>query len=119
MLHIKVADASLKGNKLYLCANDRVVMDLDLDNHVDMNRASFDISDSKEDEDTSIDEITSRVRVEIEEFLKEYLDEVRKKKDEYIRKYISNNAPQFMYLLKYMPDSIQKIKPGLTEEKLS
>lgn len=146
LLHIKVEDTSLKGNKLYLCANDRVVMDLDLDKeivdldkkifddkgfyyvgvltgdyldkHVDMNRASFDISDSKEDEDISIDEITNHVKVEIEEFLKEYLDEVRKEKEEYIRKYISNNAPQFMHLLKYMPDSIQKIKPGLTEEKL-
>lgn len=107
MLPIKVADASLKGNKLYLCANDRVVVDLDLDkeivdldkkifddkgfyyvsvltgdyldNHVDMNRASFDFSDSKEDEDISIDEITSHVRVEMEEFLKEYLDEYQEK----------------------------------------
>lgn len=146
LLHIKVEDSSLKGNKLYLCANDRVVLELDLDKevvdldkkifdekgfyyvgvltggyldkHVDMNRASFDISENKEDEDVSIQEITDCVRAEIEEYLKEYLNEVREQKDEHIRKYIVDNAPQFMHLLKYMPDSIKKIKPGLSDEKL-
>ena len=146
LLHIKVEDASLKGNKLYLCANDRVVIDLDLDKeivdldkkifdekgffyvgvltgeyldkHVDMNRASFDISENKEDEEISLEEITEQVKSEIEVFLKDYLCEVKKQKDEYIRNYIVNNAPQFMHLLKYMPASIGNIKPGLSDEKL-
>lgn len=146
LLHIKVEDASLKGNKLYLCANDRVVIELDLDKeivdldkkifdekgfyyvgvltgeyldkHVDINRASFDILENKEDDDISIDEITEQVKIEIEEFLKDYLSEVKKQKKEYIRNYIVNNAPQFMHLLKYMPDSVGNIKPGLSDERL-
>lgn len=35
-----------------------------------------------------------------------------------IRKYISSSAPQFGHLLKYMPDSINAIKPTLSDAKL-
>lgn len=146
ILHTQVQDISVGGSKLFLFANDRMVKDIDLnkeivnldknifedkgyyyvgllsgkflDDNVDMNRTSFDISENKQDEEISIEDIVLAAKVEVEKYLSEYLDEVHKSKEEHIRKYIHNNAPQFRHLLKYMPESINKIKPGLTDNKL-
>lgn len=146
ILHTQVHDISVGGSKLFLFANDRMVKDIDLnkeivdldknifedkgyyyvgilsgkflDDNVDMNRTSFDISENKEDEEVSMEDIVLAAKSEVEKYLSEYLDEVHKNKDEHIRKYIHNNAPQFRHLLKYMPESINKIKPGLTDNKL-
>lgn len=146
ILHTQVHDISVGGSKLFLFENDRMVKDIDLnkeivdldknifedkgyyyvgilsgkflDDNVDMNRTSFDISENKEDEEVSMEDIVLAAKSEVEKYLSEYLDEVHKNKDEHIRKYIHNNAPQFRHLLKYMPESINKIKPGLTDNKL-
>lgn len=146
LLHIKLEDSSIKGNKLYLCANERVVreeeldrkiVDLDkkiyleegyyyvgvltgdyFDKNVDMTRTSFAIAEKSGEDDISIEDIINASKVEIEIFLKEYLSRVRNEKNAQIRKYITSQAPQFMHLLKFMPDDIANIKPGLSNEKL-
>ena len=146
IVNAKIEDASVGGSKIYLYANDRMVKPIDLDkalvdldkniyddkgyyyvgiltgkyldDNVEMNRTSFDISDTSSEEDISMDDIVSKAKEQVEEYLKDYLTEVREKKDARIRKYITNNAPQFGHLLKYMPESIKAIKPTLNDAKL-
>lgn len=146
LLHTEVEDASLGSSKLYLFANDRMVREIDLekgiidldknlykekgfyyvgvlsgtylDNNVGTNRTSFDIPDTTDDDELSMKEIVSAVTESVQGYLSEYLDEVRVKKDERIRRYIRNEAPQFGHLIKYMPEAIAAIKPNLVEAKL-
>ena len=150
ILHVKIEDTSVNGNKLFLCAHNRLVetkelekyiADLDrtiydkngfwyigvlkgsyLDNAVDMNRLSFTIPDNGTYESTggiiTMDEIMNVVVGEVEQFLKDYLSPIAKTKMDKITDYVVNKAPQFRHLLKHMPDSIAKIKPNLSDEKL-
>ena len=146
LLNTKVEDSSVGGSKIFLYANDRMVKSIDLDktlvdldknifddkgfyyvgiltgkyldDNVEMNRTSFDISESSSEGDISMDDIIAKAKEQVELYLNDYLEEVRDKKNERIRKYISANAPQFGHLLKYMPESINAIKPTLTDAKL-
>ncbi|ABR47788.1 conserved hypothetical protein [Alkaliphilus metalliredigens QYMF] len=148
LLNVKMEEASLNGSKLFLCANNRVVdekelsksiIDLDkqifkkhqfyyvgiltseyLDNNVDMNRLSFNIPDKGNDlfSDVSLEQIMEISCIKIEEYLKDYLDPIKEAKQLRIRRYVSEEAPQFRHLLKYMPDEINKIKPSLSDDKL-
>ena len=148
LLNVKMEEASLNGSKLFLCANNRVVdekeldksiVDLDkqifdkhqfyyvgvltseyLDNNVDMNRLSFNIPDKGNDllNDVSLEEVIDNCCKKIEEYLKDYLEPIREEKHKRIRKYVTDEAPQFRHLLKYMPTEIGKIKPNLSDDKL-
>ncbi len=150
LLHVKAEDPSVNGNRLFLCAHNRLVetkdldkyiVDLDrsiyekhgfwyigvlrgkyLDENVDMNRLSFSIPEGGIAPSiigvTSIDEILSAAVSEIDGFLKEYLEPISTAKQDNIRSYVVNKAPQFRHLLKYMPSDILSIKPNLTEDKL-
>lgn len=146
LLNVKIEDASIDGNKLFLYANDRMVkpinldkeiVDLDkaiytdkgyfyvgiisgsyLDDNVDTSRTSFDISEDKEDNDISMKDIIECAKEQVENYLSEYLNEVRKNKEERIKKYISDQAPQFGHLLRYMPEEIKKIKPSIKDSGL-
>lgn len=146
LLNTKVKDSSIGGSKLYLYANDRMVLPIDLDkeivnldknlfdeqgyyyvgilsgkyldDNVDSNRTSFEIADSGIDEGLSLEGIVKEAKVCVEEYLFDYLEEVKDKKEERIKKYIATNAPQFGHLLKYMPDAIGEIKPTLSDVKL-
>lgn len=150
LIHVKSEDNSTNGNKLYLCAHNRLVeikdldkyiTDLDreiyknskfwyigvlksryLDEHVDMNRLSFNIPE-EETLESGIDNITMRkimdaVIVEVSKFLGDYLKPISENKLKRIREYVTNKAPQFRHLLKYMPDQIANIKPNLSDDKL-
>jgi hypothetical protein len=148
LLNVKMEEASLNGSKLFLCANNRVVdekeldksiVDLDkqifekhqfyyvgiltseyLDNNVDMNRLSFNIPDKGADliYDVSLEQLMDISCNKIEEYLKDYLDPIKEEKQQRIRKYVTDEAPQFRHLLKYMPEEIGKIKPNLSDDKL-
>ncbi len=148
LLNVKMEEASLNGSKLFLCANnrvvdekelDKVIVDLDkqifdkhqfyyvgvltseyLDNNVDMNRSSFNIPDKGSDLacDISLDQIMEMSCSKIEEYLKEYLDPIKEEKQRRIRRYVTDEAPQFRHLLTYMPEEISKIKPNLSDDKL-
>lgn len=150
LLNVKMDEPSLNGNKLFLCANNRVVdekeldkliVDLDkqmfsrhgfyyigvltgsyLDKNVDMNRLSFSIPEKSNNEEfyseVSMEKILQESCDIIEEYLKDYLDPIKNEKKERIKKYVSDEAPQFRHLLKYMPAEIDAIKPNLTNDKL-
>ena len=146
LLNIEMEDAAIGGSKLYLCANSRVVreiplekkvVDLDknmfrdqgfyyigvvsgkvLDESVNTSRTSFDLPEESDEGEISVQDIVEAAAQKIEEFLSDYLEEVRAQKDERIRRYISNEAPQYRHLLKYMPDRIKEIKPSLSDAKL-
>ena len=146
LLSIEMKDAAIGGSKLYLCANSRVVreiplekriVDLDknlfrnqgfyyigvvsgivLDECVSTSRTSFDLPEESGEGEISIQDIVDAAAEKIEDTLSDYLEEVRTKKDERIRRYITNDAPQYRHLLKYMPDRVKEIRPSLSETKL-
>ena len=146
LLHTKVQDRTLGGSKLFLYADERMVqaVDLDkeisnldkniieeegyyyvgllsgnyLDRNVDSNRTSFSIDDEDATSELSIEGIVKQTTKYVESYLGEYLDKIRRNKEERIRKYITNEAPQFGHLLKYMPDEIEQIKPTVRDAKL-
>lgn len=146
LLNTKVSDSSIGGSKLFLYANDRMVLPIDLDkeivnldknlfeeqgyyyvgilsgkyldDNVDSNRTSFEIAETGKEEGISLEDIVAESKVYVEEYLLDYLESVRSKKEARIRKYIATNAPQFGHLLKYMPDAIGEIKPTLSDTKL-
>lgn len=149
LLHVKAEENSIGGNKLYLCAHNRLVESRDLDKYiadldkeiynkcgfwyvgvlkskyfddtVDMNRLSFRISNSSEQEMFSeslcMDTIIKAVIDKIKFFLGEYLGEISKRKMERIERYTQLH-PLYRNLKKYMPDEINNIKPNLSDEKL-
>lgn len=147
LLHTQIEDAAFGASKLYLYANDRMVqeinlekeiVDLDknlfsakgyyyagilsgkfLDKNVGTNRTSFDISDTAEDEsEISMDDIISNVAQNVQIYLSDYLSEVKGKKEERVRTYIKDEAPQYGHLLKYMREDVEAIKPYLPDSKL-
>ena len=86
-----------------------------LDENVGTNRTSFEISDTAEDgSEISMDDIISNVQI----YLADYLSEVKGKKEERVRSYIKDEAPQYGHLLKYMREDVEAIKPYLPDCKL-
>lgn len=148
LMHVKSEENSIEGNKLYLCAHnrlvetkelDKLIVDLDrkfysksgfwyvgvvrstyLDKNVDMNRLSFNIPESGSDllENISMENILSSVVGEIKDYLSEYLQPISDSKLKSIRNFIADKAPQYRHLLKYMTDEIANIKPNLSDDKL-
>ena len=146
LLNTKIESASWGGNRLFLYANDRMVRQIELekeivdleknsferngfyyigilsgqylDHNVDISRTSFDIPEHKAEDEISIEDIVSVAKEKIEDYLSDYLTNVRQEKTEHIKSYIHTNAPQFAHLLKYMPDALEKIKPTLSDDKL-
>lgn len=150
LLHVKAEEATINGNKLYLCANNRLVETKDLDKYitdldreiyeksgfwyigvltgkylddtVDMNRLSFSIPESGYSDTVtgiiSMEQIMKAVVLNITDFLSDYLRPITENKMKRINSYVTNEAPQFRHLLKYMPDEIAHIKPNLTKDKL-
>lgn len=148
LLHVKAEEVSINGNKLYLCANNRLVevkdldkyiTDLDrtiyekngfwyigvlrghyLDANVDMNRLSFSIPDNGMPDSMTItmDQILAASIIEVEKFLSPYLQPISESKLKHIQSYVASQAPQYRHLMKYMPKDIAQIKPNLTDEKL-
>lgn len=90
-----------------------------LDENVGTNRTSFEISDTAEDEsEISMDDIISNVAQNVQIYLADYLSEVKGKKEERVRTYIKDEAPQYGHLLKYMREDVEAIKPYLPDSKL-
>ena len=144
LLHVRVEEKTIEGNKLYLCAHNRVVeiknlekyiTDLDqeiykesgfwyigvlsgkyLDQYVNTTRTAFNTSDM--DDTVSMDLIMRETVSEIEKFLQDYLTPIAAKKMQRIKDYVTHEAPQFRHLLKYMPDDIAAIKPNLNDLQL-
>ncbi len=146
LVHTKIQDKTIAGSKIFLFANDRMVKSIDLekklvdldknlyeeqgfyyvgllkgkylDSNVDMNRTAFDIAESGFEDEITIEKIANVIKNEVEIYLSNYLEEIRKKKDGRIKAYITKQAPQYNHLLKYMPEKIAAIKPMVTDSKL-
>lgn len=147
LLHMKVSNISAGGNRLYLCANNRLVEDIDLekyivdldkqlfekfqicyigvlagkylDDNVDMNRLSFSIPMTGEDFlGMSIERIIESSCDSIETYLEQYLKPIQDEKNMRIEKYVVDHAPQFRHLLRYMSRDISRIKPNLSDDRL-
>lgn len=148
LLNAKIEDKAFPGNRLYLCANNRLVdskdlerliVDLDgqlfenngfwyigvltsdyLDNNVDMNRLSFSISESGTNllDAVSVEDIVSESCIHVREYLSKYLLPISREKSMRIKEYVTTVAPQFRHLLKYMPAQVAAIKPKLNDDKL-
>ena len=148
LLNVKIEERAFPGNRLYLCANSRLVdsndlekqiVDLDgqifdrngfwyvgvltskyLDEHVDMNRLSFNMPDSGTNlvDLVSLEEIIAASCTRVEEYLNEFLQPITEEKSKRIEDYVTTVAPQFRHLLKYMPDQVAGIKPKLNDDKL-
>lgn len=148
LLNVKIEERAFPGNRLYLCANSRLVdsndlekqiVDLDgqifdrngfwyvgvltskyLDEHVDMNRLSFNMPDSGTNlvDLVSLEEIIAASCTRVEEYLNEFLQPITEEKSKRIEDYVITVAPQFRHLLKYMPDQVAGIKPKLNDDKL-
>lgn len=92
-----------------------------LDNNVDMNRLSFTIPETAEDGFAplvTMNKIVTKSVDLIEEYLSDYLKPIAEEKKKRIERYVSTQVPQYRHLLKYMSSEIEKIKPGVSDEKL-
>lgn len=150
LLNIKINDRAFPHrNHLYLCANDRLVdsknlekfivnLDSDifelegywylgvltssyLDENVDMNRLSFNISQESSallPDYPGLDEIVKTASKAVYAYLQEYLNGVEERKQKRFQEYTTTIAPQYRHLEHYMPERISELKPGLTNEQL-
>ena len=150
LLNIRITDkASSHRNKLFLCANERLVETKDLekiitnldsnmfesegywylgiltshyfDDNVDMNRLSFSILQDSSvllPDSPGMDDIVKSTASKVSEYLSSYLDRVQRQKQERIRKYTTEIAPQYRHLEFYAPDKIAALKPNLSDEQL-
>lgn len=98
-----------------------------LDDHVDNERTAFNFP-SGEDEQIEIvednTEITlSQIRnatiTELEEMLDSYLSQIRELKFTSYKNHIIDAAPQFKSIVKYKPEAIKRMQPGLTGNRLN
>lgn len=148
LLHVKIEDKAFLGNRLYICANNRLVESKDLtkyivdlgdqifercgfwylgiltgnylDDNVDMNRLSFNIPENESPlvNDIAMESIIKQACAIVKEYLKEYLERIKEQKIARITDYAIQVAPQYRHLLKHMRDDIERIKPDLPDDKL-
>ena len=84
-----------------------------LDQNVNQSRYSFDIPQSTEG-DTLFEQVDRRsieenVNVSIEKYLEKYLEEAKQDKDEKIRRFINEKAPNYSYIYKFHKNLVDKI----------
>lgn len=96
-------------------SSDRMSFNLTSESELD-----FDVNDDSEMESEFITkkEIISSSIIEINKQLESYLKVIEESKQEEIRKFIIQDAPEYRPLLKYARERLQNIKPGLSREKL-
>jgi hypothetical protein len=95
-----------------------------LDNRVNSERINFNIPDEPDDfaiaelRDISLKEIRNAAVDMIEKELSPFLQTIRENKEQEIRNFIFNDAPEYRPLLKYATESLEQIPPGLLPAKL-
>lgn len=98
-----------------------------LDSNVDTERTNFTFptgdsesdDDNKKKEELSLKEIRNAVITKIEEILKDYLNRIRESKFTTYKTHINASAPQFKPIVKYKPESIKRLPPNLSGNKLN
>lgn len=95
-----------------------------LDNRVNAERINFNIPEEPDDfaivelRNISLEEIRNAALSLIEQELFPFLESIRNQKEQEIRSYISEEGLEYRPLLKYAPEKLRSIKPGLSSEKL-
>ena len=95
-----------------------------LDNRVNPERINFNIPEEHDDfaieelRDISLMEIRNASVCMIEKELSPFLQTIREHKEQEIRNFIFNDAPEYRPLLKYATESLEQIPPGLPPAKL-
>jgi hypothetical protein len=92
-----------------------------LDDHVNVERVGFNIPRQAADifeEEISMDRIEGEIIREVKHFLDPYLEPVREEKAEYINRIVETKYPQYRSTIKNMPEALDRIAPGLPEDRL-
>jgi hypothetical protein len=94
-----------------------------LDESVNLERTDFDFIVADEDSSLFPNEITrkdlkSGTIEQVKIFLKPYLDSISQDKMQQIQRFVQTKGPQYRPVLKYKPDYLTDIPPGLPDEKL-
>ncbi len=148
MNHVQLAPHHGAQHRLYFCAHNRSVKSEPLTGHIpnlertlkrddgrpflyagyvsgdylDQSvaalRTDFDLPDGLYQGELSWDELTTGAVANATGFLTTYTDAVKVKKEEYVRDYVRRDAPQYRPLLKHKPETMDRIPPNLTKDKL-
>lgn len=92
-----------------------------LDDTVNTERVGFNIPKHVEDgwlEEISMERLEAAILREAKEFLEPYLEPVREEKVQYINRMVETKYPQYRSTIKNMPDGLDRIPPGLPEDRL-
>lgn len=94
-----------------------------LDNCVNSERTDFNIREqhlelTRQLEEISMEEIRTQLISTINHSLSPFLSKIREKKNQQISNYITQEAPQYRPVLKYLPEKLAQIQPGLPINKL-
>lgn len=148
LFNLKISDKAFGDNRLYYCANGRLVDErklgdlipnlnsafydeekywylgvltgVYLDRHVDVSRQSFNIEEEDDSllNDLSKQRINKETIARIKDYLKDELDKIETKKEQRIETFINNNAPEYKTLLRYKKEEVSKIKPNASDAEL-
>ena len=94
-----------------------------LDENVNPERTEFTIIKEKESDELfpnliSFEEVEQNTLNQIKDYLKPYLQPIAENKIKRITNFVEEKAPQYRAALKYKPESIDHIVPGLSDDKL-
>lgn len=98
-----------------------------LDEHVDNERTNFNFPTGEEEQleisedtsDISLAQIRNATILELENMLDAYLAKTRELKFNSYKNHIIDVAPQFKPIIKYKPEAIKRMQPGLTGNRLN
>lgn len=92
-----------------------------LDLNVSDNRLAFNIPNDDDglfDNILTLSQIINSTKHSIQDYLQNELIRLQDQNENRVRKYISNTAPEYQYLLKYKKDEIRTFDPTLNDDKL-
>lgn len=90
-----------------------------LDENVSQERTSFDLSeDGFFAGSTSMETVEKEFTKRSEGYLDEFLEPIRKDKKEKVRRYTSEDAPQFRHVIKHKPGVVNELPPNPTDEQI-
>jgi hypothetical protein len=94
-----------------------------LDEHVSRGRTRFNFDKKRGGtrdwhEPVTQEDIVAALAPHVIEYLRVFLEPIKKKKEEGIRRYIENEGVQYRPLLRYEPEFVDRIRPGLDDGEL-
>lgn len=91
-----------------------------LDESINLARTNFHIEDVKENlfGDLTMDQVLEKTTEVLTHYLDDDLRRIKKLRKDEIDKFVNHVKPQYKYLLNQKPESYEKIKAGLSQERL-